>query len=172
MAEHNQIIKEDYWQFLRGVAIIFVVLSHCISVIELDDLRSCSPLGIWHCLEVNLISTAVAIFFFISGYWATKSYQRHPNASYFCIRRCKRLLIPYLVYTILYIVFRFILRESFSPNKLIGIFILGKAATPLYYLPVLLLFSLLTPFFLQLQKRGLLIIPSSILALLFLAVRI
>ncbi len=69
--------KEEYWEFLRGISIIFVVLSHCcVPNVIMNGQLKLSAISLWYCLEVNLISTAVSIFFFISGYWGIKSFLR------------------------------------------------------------------------------------------------
>ncbi len=58
-----------------------------------------------------------------------------------------------------------LLMESFTYSKVMMILLLGKACTPLYYIPVLLMFSLLLPYFLNLEKRNALILFSCFLAL-------
>ena len=159
--------KEAYWQFLRGVAILFVVLSHCYGPKVLEQNKLVVSLSsIWYCLEVNFISTAVAIFFFISGYWAEKSYIREADTYYFCKKRVKRLFIPYILYTSLYVVFRLLLRESFSLNTILEILLLGRACTPLYFLPVLIIYSIFTPVLCKLNQKKLLLILACLIALI------
>ena len=129
--------KEAYWQFLRGTAILLVVLTHCIPLEYAADL---SGMSVWYFMEANLISTSVAIFFYISGYWAEKSCVRSADMRSFCLKRLKRLLVPYFIFSVAYVGFRMLLRETFSPGEIVTILLLGKAASPLYFVPVLLVF--------------------------------
>lgn len=68
--------KNTFFQYLRGIAILCVVLIHCRNSLfyAIDGIMSFNyQYGI---IFRNLISFPVALFVFLSGYFACASYQK------------------------------------------------------------------------------------------------
>ena len=63
--------KDQFWQGIRGIAIIAVVLIHCktgMGYIQGTDALSKFNFSYWFILR-NIITFAVAVFLFMSGYF-------------------------------------------------------------------------------------------------------
>jgi peptidoglycan/LPS O-acetylase OafA/YrhL len=135
-------------QILRAVAIMAVVLIH-----------TC-PDGICQVWCRPFINFAVALFLFLSGYLTKTSYD---NWKSFFKRRVTRVLIPYLIWTIIY-------SWAVLPDLkiLVTNIITSNAAAHLYYLPVYIQFIILTPLIVKLANSryrhlGWIITPISLL---------
>ncbi|MBR1687644.1 MAG: acyltransferase [Prevotella sp.] len=134
-------------QIFRALAIIAVVMIHT------------TPLGSWQVLCRPFINFSVASFLFLSGY-LTKI--ENDNWHTFYKKRIIRVLIPYIIWTILYtLVSRHLGR---LPQNLLT----AKAAGPMYYIFVYIQFVLLTPFLGRLAKSkyhllGYFVAPVSVL---------
>lgn len=137
-------------QVFRALAIIAVVMIHT------------TPEGVCQIYIKPFINFAVATFLFLSGYLTSA---KSDNWMMFYRKRIIRVLIPYLVWTIIY---------SFSDFQSIGLVGIGKnllsanATTPLYYIFVYIQFVLLTPLLCRLARSqyryiGWLIAPISVL---------
>ena len=114
-------------QILRALAIFAVVLIH-----------TC-PGGMWQVICRPFINYAVALFLFLSGY-LTKI--ENNDWITFYKKRIVRVLIPYIVWTILYTL------SSSPPNLMLQLLknlITTKAAGTLYYIFVYIQFAILTP---------------------------
>lgn len=112
-------------QIFRALAIIAVVMIHT------------TPLGNWQVLCRPFINFSVATFLFLSGY-LTKV--ENDNWYAFYKKRIFRVLIPYIIWTVLY---------TFASGHLERLplnLLTAKAAAPLYYIFVYVQFVLLTPF--------------------------
>jgi peptidoglycan/LPS O-acetylase OafA/YrhL len=134
-------------QILRAVAIIAVVLIH-----------TCKG-GNYQIVCRPFINFAVALFIFLSGYLTKVD---NDNWLIFYTRRIKRVLIPYIIWTIIY--------TLPSTNLKAYIFNLAttQAAPTLYYIFVYIQFVLLTPILGKLAKSrycwiGFIVAPLSIL---------
>ncbi|MDZ8187845.1 MAG: acyltransferase [Nostoc sp. ChiSLP02] len=139
--------KDLSFQALRGIAIIAVVAIHASNRGKLfihDDLFSLN-------YELTLIfrefiNYAVAIFIFISGYFAPTNYfSQVSDYLIFYKKRLTRLLIPYLFWCFFIILF---LKSAYNWN-LFKIFInitTGRVEGPYYFIIVLTQLIVLTPF--------------------------
>ena len=116
--------KNNRIQFLRGLAIIAVVLIH-----------TC-PSGMWQVFFRPFVNFAVAMFIFLSGY-LTKT--ENENWLHFIRKRCFRVLIPYIVWSIIYTL------PSFSFQKLAFNLVTTKSVYTLYYVFVYIQLVILTP---------------------------
>ena len=140
--------KSNLIQILRAFAIIAVVLIH-----------DCPPDG-WQVYFRPFINYAVAIFLFLSGY-LTKAERRDWKRFY--KNRITRVLIPYVIWSLLYSV---ITVKDIS--KLPFALLTTSAYLHLYYIFVYIQFVLLTPLLIWLAKSryrilGWLVTPVSIL---------
>lgn len=139
--------KNPKIQILRAVAIIAVVLIH-----------TCKG-GNYQIVCRPFINFAVALFIFLSGYLTKVD---NDNWLLFYSRRIKRVLIPYIIWTIIY--------TLPSTNLKAYIFNLAttQATATLYYVFVYIQFVLLTPILGKLAKSryrwiGFIVAPLSIL---------
>lgn len=142
--------KNNLIQIFRALAIIAVIMIHT------------TPPGEWQIFCRPLINFSVATFLFLSGY-LTKTEQE--SWFVFCKKRIIRVIIPYIVWTILYSL-PVILNLDF--DRLFKNLLTAKASVPLYYIFVYIQFVVLTPFLSKLAKSkykhiGWAIAPVSIL---------
>lgn len=84
----------------------------------------------------QIINFAVAVFIFMSGYFA-KPYKLSGGDWY----RLKKLLIPYIVWSVFYSV----INGELNPINIMYLLVTGKAEAQLYYIIVLIELMLLTP---------------------------
>lgn len=134
----------------RGVAIIAVVMIHT------------TPAGQWQIFCKPFINFAVAAFIFLSGY-LTKT--DNDNWLKFYTRRVSRVLVPYIIWTVIYSIPDI---RSAGLSALLKNLLCANATTTLYYIFVYIQFVLLTPLLGKLAKSpyrhlGWLIAPLSVI---------
>lgn len=145
--------RNYFWQSIRGLCILAVILIHCPSgsVYEFGS----PQFDIWIVLR-QFINFPVAIFIFLSGYFTnpdkcTKSYKKY------ILNRGGRLIVPFLIWSLFYSVitlFAQIMKgDTINVLKYAFCIIIGKASAPLYYIVVLIQLTLITPFLVQLIQR-------------------
>lgn len=137
-------------QFFRAVAIIAVVVIHT------------TPGGEWQVFCKPFINFAVATFVFLSGY-LTKA--DNDNWLAFYHKRITRVLVPYLIWTLLYSIPDI---QSEGGSAFVKNLLCANATTTLYYIFVYIQFVLLTPLLGSLAKSrcgyiGWLVAPLSII---------
>lgn len=135
---------------LRAIAIIAVVMIHT------------TPAGQWQVFCKPFINFAVATFIFLSGY-LTKA--DNENWLKFYVRRITRVLVPYIIWTVIYSIPDI---QSSGPSALVKNLLCANATTTLYYIFVYIQFVLLTPLLGKLAKSpyrqlGWLIAPLSVI---------
>lgn len=135
---------------LRAIAIIAVVMIHT------------TPAGQWQVFCKPFINFAVATFIFLSGY-LTKA--DNENWLKFYVRRITRVLVPYIIWTVIYSIPDI---QSSGPSALMKNLLCANATTTLYYIFVYIQFVLLTPLLGKLAKSpyrqlGWLIAPLSVI---------
>jgi len=138
--------KDDFWQIVRGICIIFVVLIHCKSGIGYEK----TPLDFWNfdywIIMRQFINFPVAIFIFLAGYFVNIERMKQ-STRFYIINRIKRLVIPFLVWSSFYT-----LLTVFLAGGKVAVFdsffklITGLSSIQLYFIPVLLQLAVLTPF--------------------------
>ena len=134
----------------RAIAIIAVVMIHT------------TPAGQWQVFCKPFINFAVATFIFLSGY-LTKA--DNENWLKFYVRRITRVLVPYVIWTVIYSIPDI---QSSGPSALVKNLLCANATTTLYYIFVYIQFVLLTPLLGKLAKSpyrhlGWLIAPLSVI---------
>ena len=134
----------------RAIAIIAVVMIHT------------TPAGQWQVFCKPFINFAVATFIFLSGY-LTKA--DNENWLKFYVRRITRVLMPYIIWTVIYSIPDI---QSSGPSALVKNLLCANATTTLYYIFVYIQFVLLTPLLGKLAKSpyrqlGWLIAPLSVI---------
>lgn len=144
-------------QIFRALSIIAVVLIHT------------TPSGEWQVFCRPFINFSVATFLFLSGY-LTKIENNDWLA--FCKKRILRVIIPYIIWTILYT-----LPSILSDNSILILaknLVTAKAEGTLYYIFVYIQFVLITPWLSRLGKSkfrhwGWVIAPISLVIFKYIA---
>ena len=127
--------RNNMIQIFRALSIIAVVMIHT------------TPNGEWQVFCRPFINFAVATFLFLSGYLTKVD---NDNWFSFCKKRIMRVIIPYVIWTIVYT-----LPSILSGGSVlrIGVFLItAKATVTLYYIFVYIQFVLLTPYLAKLAK--------------------
>jgi len=86
--------KDKYFQQIRGICIICVIIIHCLTYN--DNLMITN----FNILTRIIINFAVAVFIFLSGYF-TKS-EKIKNTKSFFQNRFKKLYIPFITWSLIY----------------------------------------------------------------------
>lgn len=113
-------------QVLRGLAIIAVVLIHN------------TPAGLPQVFVRPFLNYSVALFLFLSGL-LSHAQNRTPW------KRIKKVIVPYIVWTLIYTVLRNIGSIPMIPGSFLKNVLTAGAADPLYYVFVYCEFTLLLP---------------------------
>ena len=121
-------------QTLRGLAIMAVVLTHA----QFDPTQIQA-----NYIIQNLINIGVAGFIFLSGYF-TNQQKVKENPLSFIKHRFKRLIIPYIFWTVSYLAFSYIRGTRYSFEEIAREVLLGYGT--LYFILVLFYLTLFTPF--------------------------
>lgn len=128
-----------FFDFLKGIAIIAVIIIHVIKVslpFFLENQKNILYMA------NNILRFAVPFFFIISGILLT------PDLKNFYKRKIARLLIPYAICTIIIVIY-----YQFDFLKSLKLFITGKASLPYYFFIVLFQFYLLYPLLVKLRMK-------------------
>lgn len=136
--------KRKYWQSIRGICMLVIVLIHCGTTTELPFT---SFDGTYYFFIRSFYSFAVSTLFFMAGKFTKIS---HGDMRGYFKKRLKRILLPYLVWSGIYLLFGVVRGNRYSEIEIIRILLTGDASIPFYYSVVLLSFTLLTPVFLRL----------------------
>lgn len=139
-------VKDNYWQVIRGICILAVIMIHCPTGVPYGT--ESFEFKFWLIVR-QLINFPVAIFIFLAGYFV--DFGKCINNSYiFYLKRIKRLLIPFFIWSIIYSCISAVLtyygKGMINFQHLFYNIIVGKAAPQLYFILVLLQLSLITPY--------------------------
>lgn len=144
--------KDNFWQAIRGICILAVIMIHCpnAALYGPGDMR----FQTWFIIR-QAINFPVATFVFLSGYFTNTKEAEIDYKKYLKIRG-DRLLIPFLLWSAFYStidITKDILKGGCVDWLEIAIRIItGRASTPLYYILVLLQMTLLTPVLFRIVK--------------------
>lgn len=145
----------DYW---RGLAFLGVALQHVIGIFAHDPLITKNlTLALGVGLLFNLVKFAVPAFVLVSGLVLVRKYIKGLNTHQFYQKRFRELLIPYLLWSLIYQLYYTSGTGHPQINLLAWIYqsLTGTAAYHLWYVVLIiqfyLAFPLATPFFRWLQ---------------------
>ena len=145
--------KKEFWQVVRGLCIMAVIICHCPGIAKFE---SFSFDYLFFLVVRQIASFGVPVFLFISGYFVNPEKVMQKNV--FFLTRFRRLAVPYFIWTCIYLLVGYIQFAqnglTFPVSKMIVAFITGGATAPLYYIIVLLQLTLLTPFLLNHLKKN------------------
>jgi len=145
---------------VRGVAIAMVVAIHTFGYVKLPD----GPIADLLALLVRTV--AVPMFFLVDGFLFARAQRtgRAFDAGLYVRRSARRLLLPWLVFSLLYLVLRWVyelvaptdvqLLTGRGPAAWIETLLLGRASEQLYFLPSLFAIRLLAAPIRALAFRG------------------
>lgn len=156
----------EFLDGLRGYAIFMVVATHAIAYAGLGSYER-SLIEFW------VQSIAVPSFFLVDGYLFVHGLQCKENFLYqtYVSRSSRRLLIPWIVFNIVFTIFRAIFETvghpavtivlGHTPIEVLKAIYYSQIAAQLYFLPALLLIrslSVMTRFFVRLRMGAKLIL--------------
>jgi len=144
-----------------------------VSVPNFDQIGNITYFGL-RVLE-QLVIFAIPAFIFVSGYFIAFATQRGQNTIGWSVvlNRVKHLVIPYLLWSILILSARWVEGIQYSPDVYLNYLILGRAADPYYYIPLLVSLYLIAPFLVPLARKypGRILIVTGVLQLFLLLIR-
>ena len=145
--------KNNYWQSVRGISILAVVLIHALGGFNYVN-SSCDEFVVLR----QIINFAVAVFVFMAGYFVNtdKILSEEFNYKDYLYERGGRLFIPFVLWSLLYsliaVAGALYHGNSIEVAKLLAKFIVGKAAVPFYYIVVLIQLTIITPWLVRIIK--------------------
>ena len=147
--------KREYWQIIRGICILAVVLIHSLGGFDYS-----TDYNVEFVILRQIINFAVATFVFMAGYFVNVDALSDKEFSYkhWIIYRGGRLCIPFIIWSLLYSGLE-LLKTVHNCNEIhwLGViyrFIVGKSATPFYYIVVLMQLTVITPWIVKIVKRN------------------
>ncbi|MDN2704563.1 acyltransferase [Janthinobacterium sp. SUN100] len=153
-------MKLDFRYFLdnfRGMAIIFVILSHMPSIQEMGGAGK----------YLNFILTdATTWFVFISGYLFCYIEANKFNYAEYLIKKAKYVILPYFFFAFIALSLKLyvsqnVLFDLTAVNYVLWSLLVGWAIVfPLWFIPMIVIFFLMTPFFNALSKTKLLYVVT------------
>jgi membrane-bound acyltransferase YfiQ involved in biofilm formation len=145
--ENKQIIpqiksRDIYWQQIRGVCIICVILIH--SRFDFNGTYLISWSYNYGIILRQIINFPVAIFIFLAGYFT--NIEKNKKLCLVQLRyRLKKLILPFIIWSSFYSFAICIYRGEKIGLELIKTILLGKSVEPLYFIIVLLQLIIITP---------------------------
>ena len=148
--------KKEYWQSIRGICILAVVLIHSLGGFEYS-----TGYSVEFVILRQIINFAVATFVFMAGYFVNVDALSDKEFSYkhwIIYRGGGDCCIPFIIWSLLYSGLE-LLKTVHSGNEIhwmgfIYRFIVGKSATPFYYIVVLVQLTLITPWLVKIVKHN------------------
>lgn len=129
--------KKEYWQMIRGICIIAVILIHILTKSELDYINNFNIV-----LRV-VLNFCVGLFIFMAGYFIDIK-QVTTNTKSYIIKKIKRIGVPFIIFSTIAAIISFVKNDKNIINFLIDVF-LGRASEQLYYIIVLIQLIILSP---------------------------
>lgn len=135
----TKIEKDMFWQMVRGLCIVSVVICHSINALAFD--HSSFEYNYWLILR-SVMNFPVALFFFLSGYFV-KAEETLDYKSYLKTKLW-RLLSPYIFWALVYTLID-VAYFGFSPVEFVRDILSGGSAPQMYFMLVIIQLALLTP---------------------------
>jgi len=139
--------RDPSFDAFRGLAIIAVITNHALYIG--DSLYNPKLLYFF-----QLLLFAVPVFFFISGYWSSKSpIESLADYRNFLGKRFQRVLIPYLFWSVILLGYLAIKYHNISGYKMIYLLLSGGIWTGYYFIVVLAQLYVITPVLQYINRR-------------------
>ena len=133
--------KNNFWQSLRGVCIVLVILIHTLYFTEI------SQYNYTNIFIRRVINFATALFIFMAGYFTnirdTKDFYK---------KKFFRIAVPLIIWDIIYGVIELV-KNNVSLKSAVKMFLFSSSIGHLYYLYVLLQLFLVAPLLLKYLKK-------------------
>lgn len=146
MRQKGWIEEIDY---LRAFAILAVVMLHVMEwkqSYNINTSRSLDPIV----LMIHVFAGyGVPLFIFISGFTLSSHYNKNFSTTNFYRKRFNFILPPYLLFSIIYILFDYIQKDSFTISKTIFKILSGTAYGHLWFFPLIVQFYILYPYIIK-----------------------
>ena len=176
--------------YLNVLAILGVVLNHSaswgfismfwwtdrylpVSVPNFDQMGSFSYYAL-RFIE-QLVAYSVPAFLFVSGYFIAFAVGRNNALEGWRVAKTRIifLLIPYLIWSLVMFAFDYIFGVRYSPLTYVKLQLIGGAAPPYYFIPLLIQLLILAPLFIFAARKNwvLLIIITAIIQLIVQSIR-
>ncbi|HSF80391.1 MAG TPA: acyltransferase [Anaerolineales bacterium] len=176
--------------YLNGLAILAAVLNHAsgwgmvalfwwtdryrsVAVPNFDALGSPNYFGLR--MVEQYIIYAIPTFLFVSGFFAAFATNRNQKTISWkvVLNRVKNLAIPYLLWTFLILGANMMQGQSYTPSTVLEYVLVGGAAPPFYFVPVLIQFYLLSPLLVPLARSRwkLLLVAAALIQLSIMLMR-
>jgi len=134
----------EYFQYIRAISIIAVILIHSRNGISFQNTNGAWNFDYWLILR-QIINFPVAVFFFLSGFFA-KTKIAEKDGPFYYIKRGGKLYLPFLIWSAIYVIPKLIFDlENVQFLDLVIKTFFGLTAGHLYFILVLLQFVFLTP---------------------------
>lgn len=146
---------------VRGICILAVIMIHCptgqnYTVLDYNG---------WIILR-QFINFPVAMFIFLAGYFMTSEKTQGDYKTFLYKRGGVRLLLPYLVWSCIYLL-KTAMFDGITLRHIIYALICGKAATPFYYIVVMIQLTIITPWLIRHRKKWMYLITPAYLVIIY-----
>lgn len=140
-------MRLNYYDFLRGIAILMVVAIHTGPVYHFDTIQ-----GLLTVIVRQLFNSAVPIFFAISGYFlAAKNLETKNEVFTFWKHQIPKVYIPVLIWSVPYLLLHIYAGKDLLEG-LILYFICGYSVY--YFIAVIIQYYLLAPLLINIKQGG------------------
>ena len=153
--------NSQYWQMVRGICILAVIMIHCLSGQNYTYL----DYTVWIVLR-QFINFPVAMFIFLAGYFMTPEKTQGDYKTFLFKRGGVRLLLPYLVWSCIYLL-KTAIFDGVTLWHIVYALICGKAATPLYYVVVMIQLTIITPWLIRHRRKWMYLITPAYLVIIY-----
>lgn len=153
--------KNQYWQMVRGICILAVIMIHCPTGQDYTNY----DYHAWIILR-QFVNFPVAIFVFLAGYFMPQEKIQGDYKGFFVRRGGVRLLIPYLVWSCVYLI-RSTVFGGTTLRHIIYALVCGKAATPFYYIVVMLQLTVITPWLIKHRRNWMYLVTPAYLVVIY-----
>ncbi len=158
--------RDLYFDQLRGIAIVAVVLIHTTGTMTLFEKDNWNFQFLFDFRQI--LNFAVALFVFLSGYFLSqKKINNKKDYFVFLKKQLPKVLLPYLFYTTLLLVFGIFRNRNIDLINIITTYLTGSALGPYYYIIVIVQYYLLLPLLQKINNRLGFIISIAINSLFF-----
>lgn len=153
--------KSQFWQMIRGICILAVIMIHCPSGQTYTNI----DYNAWIVLR-QCINFPVAMFVFLAGYFMIPEKTQGDYKIFLSKRGGVRLLLPYLVWSCIYLL-KTAIFDGITFRHIVYSLICGKAATPFYYIIVMIQLTIITPWLIRHRKKWMYLVTPGYLVIIY-----
>lgn len=145
----------NYINNFRGIAIVFIVAGHCVDAFRWDDQREAEV------ILSSIFKNGTLIFVFISGFLFQHLSYKFKYTKYL-ITKFKNVVLPYIFLSIPAIILILYKPDFYDfrgntfgggyPTKIMMFYITGKHITTYWFIPMICIYYLVSPFLVKLSS--------------------